>query len=225
MSVKQGGLAPKKRRECHPPPHFIHRHMFFGTPPLLCCALVQHRQSTPRPVSLLMRSPWVGSLALLAPAHGFVAQSVIVRGSPKMLQAFVRPSASGVRAVSSRAWRQESVRLQPLQRVARLPQQSTAVVGDVRMMASGAGAGGGGGKAAAKKQKAKKPESYYKKTVILPQTGFEQVRECPWADEVWAAGLVAWVLTAWCKNFGAKRDGIDRSVVVVRSVWSWIEYR
>ncbi|CAN0388090.1 unnamed protein product, partial [Ectocarpus sp. 12 AP-2014] len=73
-----------------------------------------------------------------------------------------------------RAWRQESVRLQQLQRVARLPQPA-AVVGDVRMMASGAGVGGGGGgKAAAKKQKPKKPESYYKKTVILPQTGFEQ---------------------------------------------------
>eukprot|EP00752_Nemacystus_decipiens_P006878 g6179.t1 len=88
-----------------------------------------------------------------------------------MLQAFVRPSAGGVRAVSSRGWRQQSLRLQQLQRVAS-PRQSVAV-GGVRMMAGGGGSGDGGGKQP-KKVKVKKPESYYKQTVILPQTGFEQ---------------------------------------------------
>eukprot|EP00903_Cladosiphon_okamuranus_P011908 g11184.t1 len=119
-----------------------------------------------------MRSPWVGSLALLAPAHGFVAPSAAVRNSPSMLQAFVRPSAAGVSALSSRGRRQHSLRLQQLQRVAAAPRQSAAV-GGVRMMAGGGGGGEGGGKQA-KKAKPKKPESYYKQTVILPQTGFEQ---------------------------------------------------
>lgn len=134
---------------------------------------------------LLMRSPWVGSLALLAPAHGFVTQSAAVRGSPAMLQAFVRPSASGggVRAVSSRAWRwQESLKLQQhqqVQRVSPLQKKSTTVQqgGGVRLMMAKGGGGGGGEKSGNKpaKKKAKKPESYYKQTVILPQTGFEQV--------------------------------------------------
>lgn len=91
-----------------------------------------------------------------------------------MLQAFVRPSAGGVRGLSSRGWRQQSLRLQQLQRVA-APRQSVAA-GGVRMMAGGGGGGEGGGKQA-KKVKVKKPESYYKQTVILPQTGFEQVSE------------------------------------------------
>lgn len=85
-----------------------------------------------------------------------------------MLQAFVRPSAGGVR------WRQQSLRLQQLQRVA--PLRQSVAVGGVRMMAGGGGGGEGGGKAV-KKVKVKKPESYYKQTVILPQTGFEQVSE------------------------------------------------
>lgn len=111
-----------------------------------------------------MRSPWVGSLALLAPAHGFMAQSSVVRGGTSMLQAFARPSTGGIRSVSSRGWRDETLRLQ---RVAPrvLPNAS-----GVRM------AGGGGGGGQAKKEKVKKPESYYKQTVILPQTSFEQVR-------------------------------------------------
>lgn len=92
-----------------------------------------------------------------------------------MLQTFVRPSsAGGIRALSSRGWRQQSLRLRQLQRVD-LVRQSVAV-GGVRMVA-GKGGGGEGGAKAAKKVKVKKPESYYKQTVILPQTGFEQVRE------------------------------------------------
>lgn len=48
------------------------------------------------------------------------------------------------------------------------PRAVSAAAG-TRMMA-----GGGGDGAKAKKEKVKKPESYYKKTVILPQTAFEQ---------------------------------------------------
>lgn len=147
-----------------------------------------------------MRSPWVGSLALLAPAHGFVAPSAVVRGSNPMLQAFMRPSAGvgGARALSSQAWRwqAQSLRLQQqqqLQRVAPRQKKSTTAqqVGSVRMMmAKGGGGGGGdggggakgGNKPAKKKEKVKKPESYYKQTVILPQTGFEQVRELGWVS-------------------------------------------
>lgn len=114
-----------------------------------------------------MRSPWVGSLALFAPAHGFVAQSAVGRGGTSMLQAFVRPQAAGLRtAASSRGWRHEGLRLQR----AAAPRAVSAAAGP-RMMA-----GGGGDGAKAKKEKVKKPESYYKKTVILPQTAFEQVR-------------------------------------------------
>lgn len=114
-----------------------------------------------------MRSPWVGSLALLAPAHGFVAQSAIGRGGTPMLQAFVRPQAAGLRtAASSRGWRHEGLRLQ---RAA--PPRAVSHAAGPRMIA-----GGGGDGAKAKKEKVKKPESYYKKTVILPQTAFEQVR-------------------------------------------------
>lgn len=124
-----------------------------------------------------MRSPWVGSLALLAPANGFLAQPVVLRGGSTMLHAFVRPSAGAVRAVSSGGWRKDSLRLGQLQRVA--PMRQSAAVGGTRMMAGGGGGGGGGGEGGgkqAKKAKVKKPESYYKQTVILPQTGFEQVR-------------------------------------------------
>ncbi len=114
-------------------------------------------------------------LALGQPVHGFVAQSAVVRGSPSMLQAFARPSAGGLRALSSRAWRQQGLRLQQPQRVVPLGQRRSVAVGGVKMMAGGGGGGEAGGKAA-NKAKAKKPESYYKQTVILPQTGFEQVR-------------------------------------------------
>lgn len=112
-----------------------------------------------------MRSPWVGSLALLAPAHGFVAHPVVSgRGGTAMLQAFTRP-ASSVRALAAGGtWRQQ-LRLQ--QGVRGLPHACA-----VRMAGGGGGGGGGGGKA----KKAKKPESYYKQTVILPQTEFQQVR-------------------------------------------------
>ena len=113
-----------------------------------------------------MRSPWVGSLALLAPAHGFVAQSAVGRGGTSMLQGFVRPQAAGLRtAVSSQGWRHEGLRLQ------RAAPRAVSAAAGTRMMA-----GGGGDGAKAKKEKGKKPESYYKKTVILPQTAFEQVR-------------------------------------------------
>lgn len=111
-----------------------------------------------------MRSPWVGSLALLAPAHGFVAQSSAGRGGMSMLKAFVRPSAGGARTVSSAGWKHEGLRAQ--QQVA----PRALSTGCRIRMATG---GGEGGKA--KKEKVKKPESYYKQTVILPQTEFQQV--------------------------------------------------
>lgn len=114
-----------------------------------------------------MRSPWVGSLALLAPAHGFVAQSAVGRGGTSMLQAFVRPQAAGLRtAASSRGWGHEGLRLQ------RAAPRAVSAAAGTRMMTGGAGGDG----TKAKKEKVKKPESYYKKTVILPQTAFEQVR-------------------------------------------------
>ena len=122
---------------------------------------------------LSMRSPWVGSLALLAPAHGFVAQPAVGRGGASMLQTFVRPQAAGLRtAVSSQGWRHEGLRLQ------RAAPRAVSAAAGTRMMA-----GGGGDGARAKKEKVKKPESYYKKTVILPQTAFEQVR---FAVVLWA---------------------------------------
>lgn len=116
-----------------------------------------------------MRSPWVGSLALLAPAHGFVAPSSIGRSGISMLQALVRPPASiGSRAASSRCWsRQSGLRLQ------RSTPSALPNAGSLRMAGGGGGGGGGGSKE--KKEKVKKPESYYKKTVILPQTEFQQV--------------------------------------------------
>lgn len=92
-----------------------------------------------------------------------------------MLETFVRPSAGGIRALSSRGWRQKSLRLQQLQQRVAPPRQSVTA-GGVRMMAGVGGGGDGGGKPA-KKVKVKKPESYYKQTVILPQTGFEQVSD------------------------------------------------
>lgn len=83
-----------------------------------------------------------------------------------MLQTFVRPQAAGLRtAASSQGWRHESLRLR------RAAPRAVSAAAGTRMMT-----GGGGDGAKAKKEKVKKPESYYKKTVILPQTAFEQVR-------------------------------------------------
>lgn len=115
-----------------------------------------------------MRSPWVGSLALLAPAHGFVAQPSLNRGSISMLQMFARPSASAVRTLSSRGWKQDRL----LRPAGAAGVKTVPKARAVRM--AGDGNGGGGG-AKGKKEKVKKPESYYKQTVILPQTEFQQV--------------------------------------------------
>ena len=114
-----------------------------------------------------MRSPWVGSLALLAPAHGFVSQPMISRSNMLMLQAFAMPmSTSAFRAAATRGWSQRTVKLRRI-----------APHGGVARTASGpAGGGSGGSGDQAKKNKPKKPESYYKNTVILPQTDFQQVR-------------------------------------------------
>lgn len=81
---------------------------------------------------LSMRSPWVGSLALLAPAHGFVAQSAVGRGGSSMLQAFVRPQAAGLRtAASAQGWRHEGLRLQ------RAAPRAVSAAAGTRMMAGG----------------------------------------------------------------------------------------
>lgn len=124
-----------------------------------------------------MRSPWVGSLALLAPARGFLAHysaGGVRSGGSAMMQGFVRPTAGCVRAVSDGAgrWQHHAVRLRHRPRV------PTGCA--VRMKGSGGGgaAGGGSGGVGAKPKKEKKPDSYYKHTVILPQTEFQQVTDC-----------------------------------------------
>lgn len=133
-----------------------------------------------------MRSPWIGSLAFLAPARGFLVQhsaaAAVVGGGgagcggtgSAMLQAFVRPTGTvgAVRAIAGRrstgGWRQHA-------EVGR----QRAHVSDVRALSMGGGGGGGG----AKQKKAKKPDSYYKNTVMLPQTAFEQVCVLVWCTD------------------------------------------
>lgn len=129
----------------------------------------RHREVFKRSKERSMRSPWVGSLALLAPAHGFVSQSMVSRGNILMLQAFARPVSTSAFRAATRGWSQRTVKLRRI-----------APHGGVARTASGpSGGSGGGGGDQAKKNKPKKPESYYKNTVILPQTDFQQVRSLP----------------------------------------------
>lgn len=119
-----------------------------------------------------MRSPWVGSLALLAPARSFLAHSsVAASGDNSMLQAFVRPATTaGVRAIAGGAWRQY---------VRQRCRPSICSVSTLRMKSGGeSGAKNGNanpGGANPKEKARKKVDSYYKQTVILPQTEFQQV--------------------------------------------------
>ena len=125
-----------------------------------------------------MRSPWVGSLALLVPTHGFAVQSMSSRSGNLMLQSFARLAlTSAFRTATSRGLRQPGLRLgriAPYVGGIRTASSSSGV-----RMASSPGGGGGGGIEKSKKNKPNKPESYYKNTVILPQTDFQQVRVGP----------------------------------------------
>lgn len=112
-----------------------------------------------------MRSPWVGSLALLAPARGFLTHSSATSGgSYSMQQTLARPATTGVRAIAG-GWRQQArLRHRPC----------VANASPLCMKAGGNKVSASEGNRKPKKSK-EKVESYYKNTVILPQTQFQQV--------------------------------------------------
>lgn len=171
----------------------------------------QHsRQGTEQlPFCYPMRSPWIGSLALLAPTRGFLvhhssAVAAVGGGEARgggagnvMLQAFVRPTGTlcAVRGIVGRSstggWRQHAAVCSQRARVssARAPSMGGGGSG------SGGGGGGGGGRGGVKGKKAKKPDSYYKNTVMLPQTAFEQVCAVCFVGTACARGSFCIVLT------------------------------
>lgn len=137
------------------------------------CRLYSAQLPSAERVLCPMRSPWIGSLALLAPTRGFLVHhpvSAAATGgaggggarssSTHMLQTFVRPlgTAGGTGSRHNAVWRLHS----------RVPIARA-------LSMKGGGGGGGGGAGGAKEKKGKKPDSYYKHTVILPQTEFQQV--------------------------------------------------